>query len=426
MSHAQLLKRPEPYAATWQQSSARPSLSAFVYRSRAARPFSYPELQQLMRDAQSRNHEESLTGVMVYDEPYFYQWLEGPADSVERVRQSIKKDPRHLEIEVLRDKPISTRMFSGWDMKLATRAQQGGLWQRDVIYPSLTTITALRQDPGSVPDLLAKLGAGAAGRPDAAAQTGVILKNLIRTQILPELAVRHGLAPVIPIDLMDARVTELTDLLLASDAAGALELIHEQVDQGPSAVPLYASLLEPAARRLGDLLNHEGCNGLELTIALSRLQSAVRLLGVESLSPFSHHHGVAEPSVLVVPLPGEIHGLGAALDSEAMWQEGWSPQSEFPVNDEALQQIVRGHWFDVLDLSLSTALRREHWLERMAATIGLARRASMNPALIILAGGRVFAEDGATADTVGADGANKTASTIVEDIIQGMEAGSPK
>jgi hypothetical protein len=224
--------------------------------------------------------------------------------------------------------------------------------------------------------------------------------------------------------LIDARVAELTELLLASDAAAALELIHEQAGQGASAVPLYASLLEPAARRLGDMLKDEGNNGLDLTIALSRLQSAVRLLGVESLNPFGHHHGAVEPSVLVVPLPGEIHGLGAALDSEAMWQEGWSPQSEFPVSDEALQKIVKGHWFDVLDLSLSVSLRREHWLERMATTIGLARRASMNPALIILAGGRVFAEDGATADTVGADGANKTASTIVDDILQGM--GTPK
>jgi methanogenic corrinoid protein MtbC1 len=423
MSHAQLLKRPEPYSGTWQQSSATQSLSAFVYRSRAARPFSYPELQQLMRDAQSRNHEESLTGLMVYDEPYFYQWLEGPPDSVGRVRQSIKKDPRHQEIEVLRETPISARMFNGWDMKLATRAPQGGLWQRDVIYPSLTTITALRRDPNAAPDLMAKLAVGAAGRADGATQTGVILKDLIRSQILPELAVRHGFAPVIPAVLIDARVAELTELLLATDAEAALELIHEQAGQGASAVPLYASLLEPAARRLGDMLKDEGNNGLDLTIALSRLQSAVRLLGVESLNPFGHHHGGAEPSVLVVPLPGEIHGLGAALDSEAMWQEGWSPQSEFPVSDEALQKIVKGHWFDVLDLSLSVSLRREHWLQRMATTIEMARRASMNPALIILAGGRVFAEDGATADTVGADGANKTASTIVEDILQGM--GTP-
>jgi hypothetical protein len=403
-----------------------------VYRSRAARSFSHDELQDLTRAAQSRNHDEAITGLIVYDDPWFYQWLEGPADSLERIQQSIMRDARHTDIEILRARRVGARVFNDWDMKLVTRAQHNGRWLRDVIYPPLATIAELRRHPNKAPEVLVKLASFPAGREgavsaaDAATQTAAMLKDLIRTQVLPELVVRHcgGLArrPV----TVDARVAELAELLLASDSSAALELIHEQAGLALTTTPLYATLLEPAARRLGDLSQDDVCGSLELTIALGRLQTAVRLLGAETLAPLAaaplglHSPRLVAPSVLVVPLPGEQHGLGAALDSEAMWQEGWSPQSEFPVDDAALQKILRSNWFDVLDLSVSVALRREHWLPRLAATIDLARRASRNPALIVLVGGRVFAEHAASAVTVGANKANDSASNIVE-VIHGVE-----
>jgi methanogenic corrinoid protein MtbC1 len=400
-----------------------------VYRSRAARPFSYAELQDLTRAAQSRNHREAITGVMVYDDPFFFQWLEGPWDSLLRVQESIRQDPRHTDFEILSETPIPARIFSGWDMKLATRVEPGGPWRRDVIFPPLTTLAELRRHPQAAPALLAKLACNPADlaatsgaqadltRADSESRKGAILAELIHQRVLPELAARHGIAPVKAPPVIDQRVAELADLLLASHEGAALELIHEQVSQAPSAVPLYATLLEPAARRLGDLSREDVCSALELTIALSHLQTAVRLLGAESLHPI--HASALAPSVLVVPLPGELHGLGAALDSEAMWEEGWSPQSEFPLDDEALQKLLSTSWFDVLDLSVSVALRREHWLPRLATTIAMARRASLNPGLTVMVGGRVFAEDAATAATVGANAASKTAANIVEDVLQG-------
>jgi hypothetical protein len=122
--------------------------------------------------------------------------------------------------------------------------------------------------------------------------------------------------------------------------------------------------------------------------------------------------------VLVVPLPGELHGLGAALDSEAMWQEGWSPQSEFPTDNAALQKLLEADWFDVLDLTMSVSLQREHWLPRLAETIRIARRASRNPGLVVMVGGRLFADEDATGSDVAADGSNATASLIAADILR--------
>jgi hypothetical protein len=123
-----------------------------------------------------------------------------------------------------------------------------------------------------------------------------------------------------------------------------------------------------------------------------------------------HEQGEASPAtslrpfaVLVAPQPGESHLLGAALDTELLGQAGWNAHAEFPATDDALKALVAGEWFDALDLSLSSALRREDAVPRLERTIATARLASRNPALVVVVGGRVFTEPGRLASSVGAD-----------------------
>ena len=68
-------------------------LSAVVYRSRAVRSLASPDLHALTEVAQSRNTREAVTGLMLYDGGSFFQWLEGPAEGVGRVMNSIRRDP---------------------------------------------------------------------------------------------------------------------------------------------------------------------------------------------------------------------------------------------------------------------------------------------------------------------------------------------
>ena len=132
--------------------------------------------------------------------------------------------------------------------------------------------------------------------------------------------------------------------------------------------------------------------------------------------------GLAQPSVLIVPEPGEMHRLGSALDDTMLNGAGWSPQSEYPRHDRALAEMVSSSWFDVLDLSLSVALRREHWLGRVTETIAQARRASMNPALIVMVGGRVFLEQAEAGALVGANLTSTSAANVEQSILQTMSA----
>jgi len=410
--------RRQPHAA--EPNSGAP-LARVVYRSRAVRSVSPPELHELTAFSQARNSRESITGLMLYDDSNFFQWLEGPPQGVDRVMRSIRNDKRHTDIDILSQRSAASRTFGDWSMKLATPGPNSITWQRDVIEPPREIVEDLRARPKAAPALLIKLSPSSrrSAAPDNMVadqiaqlplqhKTAAILKRVMLSSVIPKLATGHGLqvtpAPLLP---ANPRASELAELLIAADQAAAAELIKElQAAHGPF-VNFYATLFEPAARQLGDLWSDDTCSEFDVTLGLCRLQTAIRLLSADTLRPLPSR--LPQPIVLIAPEPGELHRLGAALDSDVLWNAGWSPHCEYPTDDKTLQDLVSSTWFDVLDLSLSAAFRREHWLPRIAETIAHAREASRNPALMVVVGGRVFLEEKSAATTVGADLATKTA-----------------
>jgi hypothetical protein len=91
-------------------------LYALVYVSTAARPLSLAELAHLLERAQARNLQENITGVLLYSDGTFMQYLEGPAPGLCRVYEVIKASPQHYGIVDLVREPIARREFSGWSM----------------------------------------------------------------------------------------------------------------------------------------------------------------------------------------------------------------------------------------------------------------------------------------------------------------------
>ena len=372
---------------------ACPAMAKLVYRSRAVRAMSPPELHALTSVAQARNGREAITGLMLYDRNRFYQWLEGPADGVERVMSSIRNDPRHTDIEVLDKQPVEQRIFADWSMKLATPGPVSGPLRGEVIEPPREIVDTLHTRPETAPALLIKLvplpltpakeqDDGHAHLP-LSRKTAAILKGVFLSSVVPQL-LGTGEAPSDGFTAeCNPRTAELADLLIAPDQEAAVELIAELHAAGHAAAPLCAAVFEPAARSLGDLWSEDLCTEFDVTLGLSRLQAAVRMLtaGAARKQPSR----LPQPVVLIAPEPGERHRLGAALDGTVLSQAGWSPQSACPTDDQGLQDVLSSAWFDVLDLSLSTAFRREHRLTQMRQTIEQARRASRNPRV---AGGR--------------------------------------
>lgn len=403
-------------------------LSRIVYRSRAARPLDMPALQSLVDGAQSRNRKESITGLMLYDDSRFFQWLEGPPVGVARIMHSIQRDTRHKDLEILADQTAEKRSFGGWSMKLAGRDLPGSA-ALDVLEPPRALVEGLRARPEAAPKLLVALvpvpqsrhartnwdiGAPLPGRMTE------ILRSVMLSTVIPALVRQMDPAQLGP--LAHPRAGELADLLIGPDAEAALALI-EELQAGQDAHPLYAPLFEPAARHLGDLWTDDACSEFDVTLGLSRLQTAIRALspGLRRRMPVS-----APPVVLIAPEPGEIHQLGAALDSDVLWRAGWAPHDATPQTDQALQDLLAATWFDVLDLSLSTAFRREDRIGRVGLTIANARSASRNPALVVIVGGRLFVEDRGAGAEVGADFASRSADRVDRSIMDSLHAAEAR
>jgi len=398
-------------------------LCSMVYRSRAVTPLSDFDLYELVQAAQARNEREQITGLMLYDEGRFYQWLEGPAANVAGLMRAIARDQRHTDIEILSDKPTETRQFGDWKMRLATRGARSINSGNNVVVPSLDSIESLRADPSGAPEWLAGLSGREAEAPSngpLAGPAGAILKDILVSAVVPELLVKHAQAGRQSPFPIDNRARALADLLVGPNTEAALALLQTLQDSEGAIRHLYETLLEPTARRLGDLWGEDLCAELDITLGLAQLQRAVRVLNDEVMQP-TIPKGLFLPAVLIVPEPGEAHMFSAVMDSDMLTAAGWDPITEFPASDEALQDLIADNWFDALDLSMSASVRRDSWLPKVRQTIALARHASRNPALVVVVGGRIFAEEAGAGAAVGADVQSRTARHTARAIRDGLE-----
>jgi methanogenic corrinoid protein MtbC1 len=406
-------------------------LSTIVYRSRAVQPLTPPALNQLTEAARARNSYEAVTGLMLYDQGYFFQWLEGPPENVDRIMGSICNDSRHTDIEVIDRQSAPKRTFGDWSMKLAASGLLLGSGLQDVIEPPRDLVERLRERPHAAPSLLLRLvtasldradlhdATSAVGRTAMGRSTAAVLKNVMLSTVIPRLAAKRGIlgepSRALPVS---NRTAELAELLVGSDQSAVIELLKEMQDIDDPTLPLYAKLFEPAARKLGDLWSEDLCSEFDVTLALARLQGARRHLTTKTMPQANSH--LPKPLVLIAPEPGELHQLGAALDSDVMWNAGWSPHCDYPTDLQALQDLLSVTWFDAVDLSLSTAFRRDHRLPGLAKTIADVRRTSLNPALLVVVGGRIFVEDDTAITQVGADVATRTAVNVDQSIMLGI------
>ncbi len=84
-------------------------LQALVYVSTATHLLTQTEIDYLLDHAQARNSQESITGLLLYNDGNFLQYLEGPPAQLSKIYEIIKADPLHHSIIELLRESISTR-----------------------------------------------------------------------------------------------------------------------------------------------------------------------------------------------------------------------------------------------------------------------------------------------------------------------------
>jgi Sensors of blue-light using FAD len=94
------------------------NLTALVYRSEATHEPTEAELEAVLFAARAFNAHSEVTGVLLLAGGRFFQYLEGPEDSVRAVFHRVAASSLHREVEVLFSQTVTSRMFDTWHMGL--------------------------------------------------------------------------------------------------------------------------------------------------------------------------------------------------------------------------------------------------------------------------------------------------------------------
>jgi methanogenic corrinoid protein MtbC1 len=256
-----------------------------------------------------------------------------------------------------------------------------------------TPLSARGPLPMSRPGYLGSGRGGRLSRPDAPARS-------IETDIVPRLLSRRSAqSPQAPIKavITGDEVARFTDLILTDDTAGTAAFVDGLRARGTRADALFLDLLGPSALLLGDFWTDDVCSFADVTMGVLRLKRVLR-----DLVPVFHTEVAPRPEVrraLLVPAPGEQHGLGLQIVAEFLRRAGWGVWCGVPESRQAMLDMVRQEWFALVGLSTACTDR----LESLSSVVRLIRRASRNPAVGVMVGGPVFIDHPELATAIGAD-----------------------
>lgn len=232
-----------------------------------------------------------------------------------------------------------------------------------------------------------------------------VLARLIEADIIPRLLLVHRdaggdrtIAGRRPGIIADGLADEFAAATLTDEVGPLLARVETMLAAGIEVETIYLHLLAPAARKLGTLWDDDACDFVDVTMGLWRLQEIVHALG--ALVPGMAPNEEQPRRALFAPAPGEQHSLGALLVEEFFRRAGWQTWSAPTLDEDELVTLVAGRAFDIVGLSVSV----DRHLGSLARTIALLRRASRNPDVQIIVGGRLFLESPQLAVEVGADG----------------------
>ncbi|WP_322894260.1 MULTISPECIES: BLUF domain-containing protein [unclassified Yoonia] len=81
-------------------------------------PFGFDEsiLNGILVQARRANARDGITGALICRADIYLQWLEGPEDNVRDTIARIKRDDRHLEVQVHVAEIAAERVFGDWAM----------------------------------------------------------------------------------------------------------------------------------------------------------------------------------------------------------------------------------------------------------------------------------------------------------------------
>lgn len=131
-----------------------------IYASRGHPALSEASLPALLDHARRNNLARDITGMLLFIEGSFFQVLEGDAQVVDQVYDSIARDPRHDRVTQIIREPIARRSFGEWSMGFVTvgRADAQALVGENDFFGTAACLQSI--SPGRAKKLIMAFGAG--------------------------------------------------------------------------------------------------------------------------------------------------------------------------------------------------------------------------------------------------------------------------
>jgi len=92
------------------------SMFYLLYVSRETHKMTSKELREILAVARERNGQLGISGLLLYKNGRFMQFLEGPEDAVRSLMNKVSVDQRHQDVMVLQEDIAESRQFPTWGM----------------------------------------------------------------------------------------------------------------------------------------------------------------------------------------------------------------------------------------------------------------------------------------------------------------------
>ena len=95
-------------------------LERLLYRSKATNTLGSLHLFNMLTEARAKNAQLGITGHLLYTEEVFVQCIEGPSASITSLWDSLQRDDRHYDLQLLARGPIEKRRYEDWSMAFSS------------------------------------------------------------------------------------------------------------------------------------------------------------------------------------------------------------------------------------------------------------------------------------------------------------------
>jgi hypothetical protein len=87
-----------------------------AYVSRQSHILGEEDISALLQKCRTNNAQQDITGMLIYFDGTFVQYLEGPEATLNQLYTKISKDKRHQDVILLLDGKTDKREFADWSM----------------------------------------------------------------------------------------------------------------------------------------------------------------------------------------------------------------------------------------------------------------------------------------------------------------------